>query len=288
MMPISITVGAIFYKFFMMLSFLTPYLIFIMLFLTYCNLNLKDMRLSRMHIWLVLIQIFGSLAVFFVLSPFNLTLAQGAMICVLAPTGTAAPVITGMLKGNVGSLTAYSLISNMCVALAAPIIFSLVGSYQNLPFFESFLAISQRVFVLLFLPFALAMLLQKITPVITSKIASYSGLSFYFWSLALCVVTGRTVVFILKQDGNSHITEIMVAVGALVMCIGQFAVGRGIGKHYNDTVAGGQGLGQKNTILAIWMAQLYLNPIASIGPGAYVLWQNIINSYQVWLHRKSL
>jgi len=288
MMPISITVGAIFYKFFMMLSFLTPYLIFVMLFLTYCNLNLKDMRLSRLHIWLVLIQIFGSLAVFFALSPINVTLAQGAMVCVLAPTGTAAPVITGMLKGNVGSLTAYSLISNMCVALAAPIIFSLVGSYQNLPFFESFMAISQRVFVLLFMPFALAMLLQKFTPVITSKIASYSGLSFYFWSLALCVVTGRTVVFILKQDGNSHITEILVALGALVMCIGQFAIGRGIGKHYNDTVAGGQGLGQKNTILAIWMAQMYLNPIASIGPGAYVLWQNIINSYQVWLHRKSL
>jgi len=288
MMPISITVGAIFYKFFMMLSFLTPYLIFIMLFLTYCNLKLKDMRLSRLHIWLVVIQILGSLAVFFVLSPFNVTLAQGAMICVLAPTGTAAPVITGMLKGNVGSLTAYSLISNMCVALAAPIIFSLVGSYQNLPFFESFLAIFQRVFVLLFLPFALAMLMQKFIPAITSKIASYSGLSFYFWSLALCVVTGRTVVFILKQNGNSHITEILVAVGALVVCIGQFAIGRGIGKHYNDTVAGGQGLGQKNTILAIWMAQMYLNPIASIGPGAYVLWQNIINSYQVWLHRKSL
>ena len=287
-MPISITVGAIFYKFFMMLSFLTPYLIFVMLFLTYCNLNLKDMRLSRLHIWLVLIQIFGSLAVFFALSPINVTLAQGAMVCVLAPTGTAAPVITGMLKGNVGSLTAYSLISNMCVALAAPIIFSLVGSYQDLPFFESFLAISQRVFVLLFLPFALAMVMQKFTPVITSKIASYSGLSFYFWSLALCVVTGRTVVFILKQDGNSHLTEILVAVGALVMCICQFAIGRGIGKHYNDTVAGGQGLGQKNTILAIWMAQMYLNPISSIGPGAYVLWQNIINSYQVWSHRKNL
>jgi len=47
-------------------------------------------------------------------------------------------------------------------------------------------------------------------------------------------------------------------------------------------------LGQKNTILAIWMAQMYLNPISSIAPGAYVLWQNIINSYQVWLHRKNL
>ena len=288
MMPLSITVGAIFYKFFDMLSFLTPYLIFVMLFLTYCTLHLKQMRLSRLHIWLILIQILGSLAVFFILSPFNITIAQGAMICVLVPTGTAAPVITGMLKGNIGSLTTYSLLSNMCVALAAPAIFSLVGSYQGLPFIESFLSISQKVFVLLFLPFALAILLRKTLPVLTDKIATYSGLSFYFWSLALCVVTGRTVVFIIKQNGNSHLTEILVAAGALVVCMSQFVVGRWIGKKYNDTVAGGQGLGQKNTILAIWMAQMYLNPIASIGPGSYVLWQNIINSYQIWLHRKNL
>jgi len=288
MMPVAIAVGALFYKFFFVLSFLTPYLIFVMLFLTYCNLNMHQMHVSRLHIWLILIQIFGSVAVFFALSPINITLAQGAMICVLAPTGTAAPVITGMLKGNVASLTAYSLISNMCVALAAPVIFSLVGSYQNLPFFESFIAISQRVILLLFLPFALAMFLQKFMPETTTRIASFSGLSFYLWSLALCVVTGRTVVFMIKQDGASHITEILVAIGALVVCISQFLIGRGIGKHYDDTVAGGQGLGQKNTILAIWMAQMYLNPIASIGPGAYVLWQNIINSYQVWKYRKSL
>jgi len=288
MMPIAITVGAIFYKFFDTLSYLTPYLIFVMLFLTYCNLKLNQMRLSRLHLWLILIQMLGSLGVYLLLAPVNITIAQGAMICVLAPTGTAAPVITGMLKGNVASLTAYSLISNMCVALAAPVIFSLVGSYQNLPFLDSFLAISQRIIVLLFFPFGLAMLLQKFIPSIATKIGSFSGLSFYLWSLALCIVTGRTVVFILKQDGSSHLIEVLVALVALLMCIVQFVVGRGIGKRYDDTVAGGQGLGQKNTILAIWMAQMYLNPIASIGPGAYVLWQNIINSYQVWLKRKSL
>jgi len=288
MMPIAITVGAIFYKFFDTLSYLTPYLIFVMLFLTYCNLKLNQMRLSRLHLWLILIQMLGSLGVYLLLAPVNITIAQGAMICVLAPTGTAAPVITGMLKGNVASLTAYSLISNMCVALAAPVIFSLVGSYQNLPFLDSFLAISHRIIVLLFFPFGLAMLLQKFIPSIATKIGSFSGLSFYLWSLALCIVTGRTVVFILKQDGSSHLIEVLVALVALLMCIVQFVVGRGIGKRYDDTVAGGQGLGQKNTILAIWMAQMYLNPIASIGPGAYVLWQNIINSYQVWLKRKSL
>ncbi|MEI7503079.1 MAG: transporter [Paludibacter sp.] len=288
MMPIAMTLGAIFYPFFGGLSFLTPYLIFVMLFMTYCNLKLTDIRLSRSHLWLISIQIFGSLGIFLLINPFNTTLAQGTMICVLASTGTAAPVVTGMLKGNVASVTAYSLLSNMAVAVAAPIIFSLIGSYNTMPFMESFTAIAQRVFLLLFLPIALAFLLRKITPTVTSKIGSYSGLAFYLWSLALCIVTGRTVEFILKQNSDSYSTEILIAVGAMLMAVSQFLVGRRIGKQYDDTVAGGQSLGQKNTILAIWMAQMYLNPIASIGPGSYVLWQNMINSYQVWRKRKSL
>ena len=48
----------------------------------------------------------------------------------------------------------------------------------------------------------------------------------------------------------------------------------------------GQALGQKNTVLAIWMAYTYLNPLSSVGPGSYVLWQNLINSWQLWKKRK--
>jgi len=46
-------------------------------------------------------------------------------------------------------------------------------------------------------------------------------------------------------------------------------------------------LGQKNTVLAIWMAVTYLNPLSSVGPGSYVVWQNIINSWQLWKKRKN-
>jgi len=288
MMPFAMTLGAIFYQFFGLLSFLTPYLIFIMLFFTYSKLKLSQIRLSRLHLWLILIQIAGSLTVFLLLSGINITVAQGAMICMLAPTATSAPVITGMLKGNVESLTAYSLISNLCVALFAPVIFSFVGINQSLPFILSFADIIRPMFTLLLLPLLLAMFLRRVSPASTDKVSQYSGISFYLWSIALMIVTGRTVGFIMNQSDGSYLTEILVALAALVVCVNQFIVGRGIGKHYKDTVAGGQGLGQKNTILAIWMAQTYLNPIASIGPGAYVLWQNIINSYQVWRKRKSL
>ena len=48
-----------------------------------------------------------------------------------------------------------------------------------------------------------------------------------------------------------------------------------------EEVNAGQGLFQKNTGLAIWVAYIYLSPVASIGAGFYVLWQNIINSIEI-------
>ena len=91
----------------------------------------------------------------------------------------------------------------------------------------------------------------------------------------------------MQQDSKDYGAEILMAIAALVLCIAQFALGRRIGKKYGETIAGGQGLGQKNTILAIWMAQVYLSPLSSIGPAAYVLWQNSINAFQLYRKRNT-
>jgi BASS family bile acid:Na+ symporter len=287
MMPIAMTLGIILHQYVGILNFLIPYLIFLMLLLTYVKLSWRDIRFTRMHILLIMIQLIGSVAAYFALRPVNEILAQGVMICILAPTATSAPVITGMLKGNVASLTAYSLISNLSVAVVAPLFFSYIG-YNQLPFFVSFLEIARRVGILLISPFVLALLLNKFTPKTSAFLQSKSGLSFYLWSIALVVVTGRTVQFIIDQGSAHALVEIAIGAFAFFACGLQFFFGRKIGRKYDDTVAGGQGLGQKNTVLAIWMSQMYLNPLASIGPGSYVVWQNIVNSYQVWRKRKSL
>lgn len=96
---------------------------------------------------------------------------------------------------------------------------------------------------------------------------------------------GNTVAFLMKQDASNYVNEIWMALLALAVCCAQFLAGRRIGRRYRNKIAGAQGLGQKNTILAIWMAQTYLTPIASVGPAAYVIWQNLINSYQLWAKR---
>lgn len=81
--------------------------------------------------------------------------------------------------------------------------------------------------------------------------------------------------------------EMLIAFAGLVTCCLQFYFGKRIGSAYNDRISAGQALGQKNTVLAIWMAVTYLNPLSSVGPGSYVVWQNIINSYQLWKKRKN-
>lgn len=287
MMPIAMTLGILLHNYVSVLSFLIPWLIFVMLLFTYTKLSLKNIRFTRMHSWLIAFQLFISIAVYFALRPVNEILAQGVMICVLAPTATAAPVIAGMLKGNVASLTAYSLISNLTIAIFAPLFFSYIG-YNELPFLMSVLEISRRVAVLLIAPFIVALLINKYLPKTGKVLKERSGISFYLWSIALTVVTGRTVEFIIAQGKSQIWLELAIAFGALVICVLQFWIGRRIGRKLDDTVAGGQGLGQKNTVLAIWMAQMYLNPLSSIGPGAYVLWQNSVNSWQVWRQRKHL
>lgn len=287
MLPLAMLSGAFFYEFFQQLAFLTPYLIFSMLFITYCRLSFRDLQFNHLHLWLLLIQLAGSLSIYGVLVWFDPLVAQGSLICVLAPTATAAAVVTGMLGGSVASLAAYTLISSLAVAIVSPVIFSFLGTHSEIPFGESFFYICRQVMPLLVLPFVCALALEKILPAVHRQLKRLQILSFYLWALGLTIVTGKTVFFIMQQDSSNYAEEGWIAVFALVICVFQFIIGRKIGRHYGDPVSGGQGLGQKNTILAIWMAQVYLSPLASIGPASYVLWQNIINSWQLWKKRKN-
>ena len=80
---------------------------------------------------------------------------------------------------------------------------------------------------------------------------------------------------------------IWLALGALAVCLIQFKIGRMVGRRFGDPVSGGQGMGQKNTVLAVWIALAYMNPVASIAPASYIAWQNIINSWQIMRHKSS-
>lgn len=256
---------------------ITPTLIFLMLFFTFCRVKPQQMKPQMLHLWLLLFQVVVSVAVYLLLFWFDPLLAQGAMICVLAPVAMAAVVIGGMLGANITTMATYSLVCNMTIAIVAPVILSLVGADHC-----TFFGVLSRVAPVLVLPFIAAQLCRLLLPRLTRWIAEHSQISFYMWMLSLIVVIGRTTTFILDLKNADPVSEMALALVALVICIVQFKVGRALGRRYGDAAAGGQSLGQKNTVLAVWMAQAFLDPISSIAPTAYIVWQNLVNSYQLY------
>ena len=277
-------VGVVFYKQLAVFAPLIPYMLFIMLFITYSRVMLRDIRLTKFHYILLSIQYGGSILVYLLLFKFNTTLAQAAMICVLAPTAASAPVITGILGGNISTIAAFSFISNLSIGLLSPLFLAVIGdaSAESIAFIPSVILIFKKVIPVLIVPFVLALVLEKVSPKLHDKVRSSQILSFYLWAIALTIVIGRVTMFISIQENSSYTLEIVIASTTLIICLLQFWFGRRIGSKFNRTVSGGQAIKKKNTILAIWLTQTYLNPVASIGPGAYVLWQNLVNSYQLW------
>lgn len=286
MLPISILGGLIFHNYVGYLEFLTPYLIFASLIVTYCRVKPREFKFTKFHLMLLLIQLAGCWIAYFVTAWINPYIGQGAFICVFISTATAAPVITGMLGGSISRLVSYSLLSNCTLAILAPLFLSLISDRAEIPFIESVSKICAEVFPLLIMPIIIALILRYTAPKIHAKIENHQSLSFYIWAVALFIVVGNSVKFVIKQPDREIPEMIGLALASLVVCCLQFYAGRMVGKRYGDPVAGAQGLGQKNTILAIWMALTYLNPIASIAPAAYVGWQNIINSLQIYYKSK--
>ena len=285
MLPIAMVIGMIFHSAIESVQFLAPYLIFIMLLITFCKVNPRDLKFGRLS-WILLgVQLLGGVGVYFALRPVSAALAEGAFICVFCPTATAAPVITGMLGGSVTRVAMYSIISNVAVALTAPVLFEYMGGESltgGVSFVEGFATICAKVGPLIILPLLTAFLLKALAPKVHHAVATHQSLSFYIWAVSLIIVVGKSVSFVMSEPSGAVPMMIAIAVAALVVCVIQFIVGRKIGRRFGDPVAGAQGLAQKNTVLAIWMALNFLSPISSVGPASYILWQNTINSAQIY------
>ncbi len=263
MLPISMIIGAIFHNYMEAIAWLAPWLIFAMLLITFCRIRPREIHVTPLS-WMLL------------------AIAQGVFICIFCPTATAAPVITGMLGGSIPRLVTFSIVSNIAVAILAPPAFALLGAETSMTMLQSTLLIAKRVVPLIIAPLFIAFFLERFSPKIHHKISENQGLSFYLWACSLVLTVGRSVSFIISEPASMIPTMIGLAVLSAVACGIQFAAGHWIGKRYGDQISGTQGLGQKNTVLAIWMALTYLNPVASVAPAAYVAWQNTFNSLQLY------
>lgn len=304
-LPIAMTTGAAVYFLFHHLDSLdpikpaiwkfvdlfTPTLIFLQLFLTFCKVDLRSLKPGPWHYRLLLFQLATAslvtlILLFVPMNPMYHTIFEGALVCLICPTATAAAVITDKLGGSASGITVYTLMSNIVAALFVPLVFPLVVPHEGLNFISAFWTILSKVFPLLLCPFLLALLLRRFLPRIHRFLLKYTHVAFYLWAIALMIVSGQTIRS-LHQSTAPALVMWLIAGASLLTCILQFSVGKKTGSQFDDRMTAGQALGQKNTVLAIWMAYTYLTPLSSLAPGTYVLWQNLFNSFQLWKKGRS-
>jgi len=267
-----------------------PLFMFLILFVTFCKVDFRKLRPVGWHFWVGLFQvlfigILMALTIGFHLSGNSLILLEAILMCVISPCATAAAVVTQKLGGSLEQMTTYTFLSNFITVLLVPVCFPLIEPSAHLSFLPAFLQILREVFAVLIVPMLLAYLVKHHLHRLHRRIISTRDLSYYLWACSLMIVTGTTVKNIVHAQTTLMLLTAIALLG-LVMCIVQFAVGRFIGHYFGHTQEAGQALGQKNTAFAIWLSSTYLSPLSSVGPGCYILWQNIINSVEIWQKRK--
>ena len=282
-----------------------PLLIFLMLFLTFCTIEPKDLKMHRWHWWLLLIQggmfvLLGLVAIaalrwFPARGNSLVVLLESAMLCFICPTATAAAVVTRKLGGDVPGITTYIVLINILTALLVPLIIPMIQPESSLDFWTSFGMIVAKVFPLLITPCLCAWLVRYLAPKLHRKLMSYPDLAFYLWSVALTLAIAITTKSIVNSSMSVSLILGMAFI-SLVSCIFQFSVGRYIGNSYKPRnrsvqpsarasevrkITAGQSMGQKNTVFAIWLGYTFMTPETAIVGGLYSIWHNIYNSWQL-------
>ena len=268
---------------------LMPTAIFLMLFFTFCKINIRDMKPRLWHLEMLALQVVLTLGwmavIYYFMKPASYAelVGEGVLACLMSPTAAAAAVVTGKLGGSAASLTSYTLESNIVSALLVTFVCPIIHPIAGLNLLAAFLRVLVRVSFLLVLPFILAMALKYVMPKVHARLAALKDVAFYIWGCSLTMVTGMTMRVVFAYLGHPWLVFSLV-VAALLICVMKFGLGKAIGSRTGkvDKISAGQAFGQKNTMFTIWMALSWLSPVAAVAPGSYVIWQNIINSYQLW------
>ena len=316
---LSMLIGCVGYKLFLPLKPTLPVWIFFMLFFTFCKVNPLDLRLHKWHLAVLVAQLLFSFATYagILYLTNDAVLAQGLLMCFIMPTATAAPIIAGKMGGSIQNLTTFTLLSNFATAIIVPATFPLIYPAADMTFWPAFLLILSRIAPLLLGPFFGAWILRlfykartKQEFVLSKRLAV---IPFYLW-VASIIVLSAVVTKDVVDNYEVYLSSIIyLLIGSFFACLLQFGLGKLIGYYlpapskgtdYQDvlinpaaapkTMAGvssitaGQAFGQKNTSLGVWMAQTYLNPLAALGAAAYIIWQNLFNSVQLFVvaHKK--
>ncbi len=279
-------IGGIYYEPLSQLAAIIPYSVGLILFLSFVGISASQLIPERMHIKLLVAQHISTLV--FVATPALLgyyDIAEGIYYCAGAPVAAAAPAVLTMLRGKVAFITTALILSHICFIIVAPLVLPLLAQDSHLSYSELLKHVLRNVSLLLLLPAILAIAIRKVYPASQQWTRKGANLILIIWIINICIISAMGVQRIIKSDTSWH-DMIPLVICAAIVCLANFCIGYKLGKP-NYAREFSQGMGQKNTILTLYLAgQPYSSPIAYIAPAFYVLFHNLANSIQLHLAQR--
>ncbi len=260
----------------------------VMLGIAFLGADAAKIRLRRQHVYLLMGTLALTFASYGLLTWAGLPiLALAAFFTAAAPAGTAVPVLTNLLNGDVEFAVTGQIFSNFCMALLLPIIVPLVLMTDSATaaatpsFLELLWGVLSRASALILIPGTVVILLRLIHPASKEWSPKLKDVSLYLWIFTLTVIAGRAVMQL--NAGNVPWWQLSsVFFVSLSICALSYYLGLFIGRP-RYAIECQVSLGQKSTIITLYLAMTFggNEPLIFFAPIFYSVVQNLLNSYMV-------
>lgn len=282
-MVLAFLVGGLLHAELAPLAAFLPAGITLMLCITFIGLDTKQLKPTWMHLVLLLVlQIMGVAFWYIALLAGYPVLAESLYYCAAAPVASAAPVIVNLLRGNTAFITTAMVLSQAMFGIMTPLILPFVVDAPGLGYVDFLLLVLYQLMLALGAPALISFLLRVCYPPCKQWAPKLRDYSLAIWIVNLTIVSAAGTHRLLQMDYG--FTDIWpIALGAMSICALGFIGGYWLGYPSLKRECS-QALGQKNTILTLYIAgQPYATPLAYIGPAFYVFFHNIANAIQLSL-----
>jgi BASS family bile acid:Na+ symporter len=263
-------------------SFLIQYLLMVMLFLAFLDIELKPGSFHGGVFFLLIANVAVAYLGYWAFATSNITFALVAFLTGIAPSAIASPVIVSFVEGRVEYVISAVLLTNVAAALIVPFALpALVGADITISVWE----VLQSALVVMFVPLVLAWLVSRLSSRAQVIVRGGRRYSFSIWLANLFLISAKAADFIRNENTGSVSILLSIALISLIVCVINFALGAWIGgRQYRQEAS--QALGQKNLTFVIWIALTYINPLVAMGPMFYILYHHLYNSWLIYRFEK--
>ncbi|THH40336.1 hypothetical protein [Neolewinella litorea] len=262
---------------------LRPFLM-ALLFFSFLNVRIDRSIFSRQQVVAALLLPAIGLGCYYAGRWYDEDLGLTLLLMGLAPTAVITPVLAQLMQRRAAYMVGAIIITHLSFALVMPVLLPrLLGVDLSL---ESLGVLVYTIGSTVAGPLVLGQFMRRYGGRVTNVLRRIGPYAFVLFLSNIAVASG-SLSYYLRYESHTPLTFIWAAAAGIgLLLLANFTLGSRLAP-IDHRVEGSLALGRKNTMLSIWVALEYINPLTVLGPMLYILFQNVFVAGQiVYVDRK--